>query len=138
MTKLTPCITLYSPWAYWVAFGWKTIETRTHDKFKSLVGKRIGIHVAQKYDKYAIDAAKTYITQEQIIVTEKFLKVNGLIICTAFVENFRELEDEDSKNAMIECAYTKRYGLFLKDVNLIEAIPFSGKQGIWYAELPNS
>jgi hypothetical protein len=38
-----PCITLWRPWSTWIADGRKTIETRTHDRFRSLVGKRIGI-----------------------------------------------------------------------------------------------
>jgi predicted transcriptional regulator len=37
-------ITLWQPWASFIALGWKTIETRTHDRFKNLVCERIAIH----------------------------------------------------------------------------------------------
>lgn len=32
------CISMWQPWAWWVMRGWKTIETRTHNRFKGLAG----------------------------------------------------------------------------------------------------
>jgi hypothetical protein len=39
-------ITLHQPWATLVAFGFKTIETRTWPAPSSLIGERIAIHAA--------------------------------------------------------------------------------------------
>jgi hypothetical protein len=44
-------ISIYQPWAQFIVFGLKSIETRTHNSFKSLVGKRILIHASAKWDK---------------------------------------------------------------------------------------
>ena len=38
-------ITLWQPWATWIAWRWKTIETRGHDRFRRLVGQFASVHV---------------------------------------------------------------------------------------------
>ena len=57
-------ISLWRPWCFWVMLGWKTIETRTHDRFANMMGKRIGIHAAQKWD----DEASVVITVSRFVV----------------------------------------------------------------------
>jgi hypothetical protein len=137
ITSSTPIITLWMPWANWVAQGWKTIETRTHMRFACLKGKRIGIHAGLKWDKNALNLACPYLTLEQDISTQTWYQngkwmAGGTILCTSFVEDFRLLRNEDSKEALIECE-TKRYGLVLKDIVLLNPpIPCRGSQGIWY------
>lgn len=59
------CISLYQPWASAIAYGWKTIETRTHERFRGLVGERIGIHAGKKWDKHALEIWKKSIGPEQ-------------------------------------------------------------------------
>ena len=125
-------ISLWMPWAFWVSLKWKPIETRLHRRFASLVGKRIGIHCSLKWDNMAIDAAAKYLTPEQIIHTKNMLRMGGAVICTALVESFRKLTAEDSPLALIDCGSTERYGLILKDVETVEAIPCKGRQGIFY------
>jgi len=127
-----PIISLWQPWANWVSLGWKPIETRKHERFKGLVGKRIGIHASLKWDKDAMTLAANYLTYEQYDATRNFLRIGGAIICTAFVREHRRLTPSDAHLALIECD-NKRFGLFLEDVQSIEAIPAKGKQGIWYA-----
>jgi hypothetical protein len=41
-------ITLHQPWASLIACGLKTIETRTHDRFRSLVGETVAIHAGKR------------------------------------------------------------------------------------------
>ena len=132
MSDMMPVISMYGPWANWVGLGWKKIETRTHERFKSLVGKRIGIHVTLKWDDGAIDAAREYLDAHQINLSCRFLKVGGAICWTAFVREHRELNSLDNKDALIDCTHVTRYGLFLEDVETVEAIPCKGKRGIWY------
>lgn len=134
-----PILTLWRPWANWVALGWKPIETRTHDKFRSLVGKRIGIHAGAKWDRFAIDEARAWLTREQYLQTNEFLNVGSAIISVATVVEHRKLTAEDSKGALIDCDPTnmQRFGLILQNVTTIDAIPIKGKQGIWYAEVPD-
>jgi hypothetical protein len=135
MAAIMQVITLNMPWANWVALEWKQIETRTHKRFQSLVGKRIGIHAALKWDKNAIGMALPYLDANQYQRSRNFLHIGGAIICTVFVSEFRQLTPEDAPKALIECD-TTRYGLILTDVKQIEAIPCRGYQGIWNHDIP--
>ena len=127
-----PIISLWQPWAQWLALGWKTIESRTHPRFASLEGKTIGIHAALMWDKEAIELASPYLTPAQIAQTEKFPRVGGSIICTATVSAHRVLLPSDAQRALIECTSIRRFGLIVSSVKPIEPIPAKGKQGIWY------
>ena len=120
-------ITFKMPWCFWVAKGWKTIETRTHKNFMKLKGETIGIHVGLGWDKNWEEQAGIYLSPGQKEFTRKVLKVGGYIIATAFVEDSRELTSKDSRDALIDCWNTKRYGLILKNIKILpEAIPFRG------------
>lgn len=130
-----PVISLYDPWASWVGFSWKKIETRTHDKLKSLLGKTIGIHVAKTWDIKALVEAGPYLTPDQILQTQTLIKTPGVIRWTARVAEHRKLTASDSPLALIDCEHTERWGLFLEDVQVIKPIYINGKQGIWYTEI---
>ena len=133
-----PVISLWQPWCFWVALGWKKIETRTHSRFANLVGKTIGIHAAQKWDNNWLAEAREYLTNEQIHETMDFLHIGGIILCTAKVLGHRTLTNEDSQDALIDCGgEIKRYGLILEEVNVIEGIPCKGRQGVFYADVPS-
>jgi len=47
-----PVITIKQPWASRIARAQKTIETRTHSRFKRLKGKTILIHVGAGIDRF--------------------------------------------------------------------------------------
>lgn len=128
-------ISMWRPWANWVGLGWKTIETRTHRRFKSLVGQRIGIHCAIKWDKTAIEQAGQWLTPTQRALTLGFLQVGGCVSWTAFVAEGRDLTAADSGAALIDCGNVQRYGLVLTDIQTIEMVPMRGHQGIWRARL---
>lgn len=131
------CITLHQPWASWISLGWKTIETRTHDHFASLVGKHIGIHAGKTWDRLALHRAGDFLSLEQIHVTEELRAVRGAILCIAYVKELRLLAAKDSKAAL--CHAEGLYGLVLEDVQhpvLNIPIPALGSQGIWSFTLP--
>lgn len=128
---IIPVITLWQPWASWIMMGWKTIETRTHSRFACLEGKTIGIHASLKWDNDANIRALYYISQAQKLKTEYFKSIKGAIIGTVFVRQHRLLNGLDSQQALIDCKKTQRYGLILDNINPIEPIKISGKQGIW-------
>lgn len=120
-----PVITLYQPWATYIMKGIKTIETRTHDRFKVLKNKTILIHAGQKIDKKAIEL----ITLDEEIIT-------GAILGSAYVYECRWLTGSEYENKCALVDTTNRYGLFLKDIKLFEKPIFiKGKMGIWYYEL---
>ena len=135
MASRLPVISMWQPWAQWVMLGWKTIETRLHDKFKSLEGKTIGIHAAMKWDHNAIKQARLFLGRNQIFMSYNIKNLGGHIICTADVKEHRLLTYADSKKALIDCEDTQRFGLILKGIESIKFIPIKGKQGIWYHEI---
>jgi hypothetical protein len=140
-----PCISLWQPWAQFIALGWKTIETRTHERFASLVGKRIGIHAAERWDKNWQALAGPWLTGQQIEIVNR-RKVDwpfwrGVVVCTATVDMHKPLNYGDSQSALIDCSYSfdgeiipRRYGLLLSNVKetTFPQIRTAGKQGIFY------
>lgn len=132
--NILPVITLYQPWATWIMRGWKTIETRTHPRFSSLKGQRILIHTGKYTDPHALH--NPYLTLEQLLLNPDEM-VNGFILGSAFVKDFRILNENDSAAALIECK-SQRWGLFLEDIERW-SIPVreSGSLGIWYYDVDN-
>ncbi len=132
-------ITLWQPWASFIAYGWKTIETRTHDRFKNLSGEQIGIHAGKVWDKDWDELTDSYLNYDQRMITKELKKhfdsrssysVRGAIICTAFVKRANWLLTSHSYDALINCN-VNRFGLFLSDIQLIQPIPITGHQGAW-------
>lgn len=129
-----PAITLYQPWATWIMRRWKTTETRTHNKFKSLLGKQILIHAGMRTDDSDLTTKNPYLTQEQILENPDEM-INGYILGSAYVKYFRLLHPADSKEALIEC-FTIRYGLFLSNIEKFDSpILCKGEMGIWYYDM---
>jgi hypothetical protein len=134
MSNIFPVITLYQPWATWIMRGWKTIETRTHNRFASLNGKTILIHAGQTTDAEAIN--NPYLTKEQLLLNPDEM-INGFILGSAKVHASMQLDYTHAANALIECE-TKRYGLFLYGVKRWEIpIKEKGEMGIWYYDIDN-
>lgn len=133
-------ISVHQPWAGWIAKGLKTIETRKHARFKSLVGKRIAIHATKKWDNHATRESQRYRDEKRDkigchdLLNRTYLPgVQGCIICTAFVKEHRLLKAGDSLDALIDCTYSHLYGLILEDIKpLTFTIPWKGQQGIFH------
>ena len=129
---ILPVITLYQPWATWIMREWKTIETRTHNRFACLIGKDILIHAGQRTDAAAI--INPYLTKEQLLYNPGEV-VNGFILGKVHVKSFGLLSPIHSSLALIECD-TPRFGLYLNDIKKFEKpIPVKGEMGIWYFDL---
>lgn len=133
-------ISVRQPWAIFTCMKWKTIETRTHDRFKSLVGRRIAIHGASQVDDAGFlseyfTMAKTALDLRNI--TTFALLRRGCLVCTAKVAaaewapdiHFDEWEDW-SNRAM--CDVSGKYCLFLEDIEpIVGRVRFRGRQGIF-------
>ncbi len=122
-------ITLYQPWATWVIDGHKKIETRTHNRFKTLKGQRILIHAGKKYS--AGGALQLF---EGIHIPESFPR--GVILGSVYVYKHDICSPDDNEYANIDCESIERFGLFLKDIEKFkEPIPVKGQMGIWNYDL---
>ena len=142
-------VTLWQPWATWIALGWKTIETRTHDRMKCLFGETIAIHAGLHWDEDAIEMARRWLTNEQIADTLKmrrrhtrlkrhFVHPTG-IVCTTSVWSYGWLGAGDSAAALCDCSGNDLFGLVLDEIRAINPpIPVSGSQGIWEWTPPDS
>lgn len=137
MTNIYPVITLYQPWATWIMRGWKSIETRTHERFSCLLNKTILIHAGMKTDGSDLTVKNPYLTKEQILFNPDEV-VNGAILGSVYVDACGWLcgDSYENKSALIDTR--NRYGLFLTE---IEVLPFpiyiKGSIGIWYYDLDN-
>jgi len=123
-------ITLYQPWASLIAEGYKTIETRQHDRFKDLKGRRIAIHAGMRFDRWP------YVERDQHPNMHKIKMPHGVIVCTAQVDNARWLRgDSIQEYDAAMCITDGLFGLFLSDIQKVEPpIPARGWQGIWEIE----
>jgi hypothetical protein len=133
------CLTLWRPWANWVAMGWKPIETRLHDRFRTFIGRRIAIHAGMKWDEEALRLATPYLTEKQLDDTRWMAAYGsgGSVLCTALVKEARWLKSADSQRALIDCSMVRRFGLVLEDVRRLEHRVFvKGHQGPFKVNLP--
>lgn len=130
---MIPAISLWQPWAQWVALGWKPIETRTHRRFLPLLGKEICIHAARKWDMKALSIAKKYLTEHQVNQTILMDELEPSIVGTARVYYMGELDEHDSQYALCDCSVPGLWGLYLSAIKKFEKpIPCKGHQGIFY------
>lgn len=152
MTDPTPIITLHQPWAGAVMLGWKSIETRFHDKFRVIEGRRIGIHASRKWDLDAWGAMSPWLTEEQRtllaqatgrhfehLTHERYYQSRpfrvSALLGHVWVRRVDWLTSGDSPAALIDCGIARRFGLFLADPWMLPAPhAMTGKQGIWYRE----
>lgn len=127
-------ISLWQPWASWIMWGWKTIETRTHSRFYCLQGQTIAIHAAQRFDNTALSLAFPYLTNERREKARALKRLDypcGSIIGTAEVKLVSVCMEHDAGAALIQCR-THRCGLWLVNVTeFATPIPCKGKQGIF-------
>ncbi len=127
---IIPVITLYQPWASYVMLGWKTIETRTHKRFKCLVGHTIGIHAGLSYDTQ--DYVYDYLMPDQREIAARLEFPTGKLLGTVNVNKFLELNGSHSNEALIDCEEVARFGLFLGSPIEINPVKVRGSMGIWY------
>ena len=133
-------ISVRNPWALWIAWGWKPIETRTSKKLRLHVGKRIAIHASKFMDPKALSLARPYLTEYQWDKTHEELELAysqnrrkitdprfGAVICTAFAEDHRKLTIDDEFYALCDCAGL--WGLSLRDIRVLSRpLPWLGHQ----------
>jgi len=140
-----PAITFWQPWASWIAWGWKTIETRTHLKFQSLLGQTIAIHAGLRVDRNAVHLTRYSIplSMSQLTVfawREGPKEHRGCVIAVArMTEVIPSIQVDDVKGTLISDYFNVvgKVGYRFEDVRpLKKPIPAKGHQGIWYWEVP--
>lgn len=147
-------ITLYQPWATWIAEGRKTYETRSFAPWSSLIGQRIAIHAGKTKAHIKDREDKDRYPLGAILCTAKLAKVylirpfdecppernnDGDIMLS--VINYRTLDlsvlvlSWEDWRAGMWGKYNSdinRYGWKLEDLEVLpEPFYCNGKQGFW-------
>jgi hypothetical protein len=134
-------ISLHQPWATFVVMNWKTIETRTHQRFKNLIGERIAIHAAQHIDRNEI-RKNSYLQVhlfggwEELDLIGRIEAERGKIICTALVIKadwcLNAINHNEWKRAAM-CDIQDKFLIHFADIEpLLNPISFCGRQGIFH------
>ena len=128
-----PAITLWQPWASFVAWHIKTIETRRHDRLKHLAGKRIAIHAGKTWDPIFTPDVLARFTSDHATVppipAEEYHR--GAVLAIARVARAGWLTGSDTEEAQALCKTNGLHGLFLEDTRAIHPQPARGAQGVW-------
>ena len=120
----------------------KSMETRAHRQFESLVGQRIAIHVGKTWDKnFTAAAVIDYDRYARIYkgnLTEIFKHIEniianparGAVLGTVYAAAFRPLTPADAPAAL--CHAEGLYGLEISDPQPFpKPIPAKGALGVW-------
>ncbi len=129
-----PVISLHQPWASWIAWGYKNVETRGHTRFGKLVGQRVGIHAARKWDRDAWFARRFLPRGAQARLLQKRYP-RGAIVATARIWDYGPMVPGDELGALLAC-HDGVVAYRLTDVvRVMPEYPAKGRQGIWYVEV---
>jgi len=139
-TETIPAISLAQPWASWVALGWKTIETRCHNGFAGLVGRRLAICASKTWDREALDVADVFMSAEQVYahgrMTAAGLYPKGEIVAVARMLRLQPCTHVELARSAL-CWYEGGVGYVLGDVSpLPVGLRVAGSLGIFYIDLP--
>lgn len=113
-------ISLWQPWATWIAQGKKTIETRKwHTNYRG----PLLICAAKKIDPNLRDEAEGMPIGQAVAIVE-------LGVC-------RVMKTSDEEQAMCEC-YPGAFAWVLGKIQKIEPFPVTGRQGLFKVEVDDS
>jgi hypothetical protein len=133
-----PTVSLWQPWATWVTLGWKTVETRLHNRLNCLKGRIVAIHAARKWDNDARWLAAEYLSSKNWELSATLAEGNrGKIVAIAHIKDHRQITTKDElSRAMLQTSdlnlRTPRFGLFVDKLVPLPPFPLRGHQGIWY------
>ena len=125
--------------------GWKTVETRGHNRFTCLVGRRVAIHASKQWDPSSLDVAGEFLSPTQIAAHGQWASrwgtafgyPAGQIVALATMIGVRECTHPELAAAAL-CWYEGRTGYVLSDIDpLPRGLRVEGSQGIFFVELPS-
>ena len=114
-------ITLWQPWASLVVYGYKTVEYRTHDRFRHLVGSRVAIHAGQDVDPNLSKIRDRYPHVNWVLL----LMPRGVVMGTAVVVSVEPAQAVAQGGKPL-------FAYKLKNVERYKAFySAKGRQGVW-------
>ena len=134
-----PAITVWQPWASLIVCGIKTVENRPWKPPLKIIGEWIAIHAGRAVDRHAMEFHfDNERVRQSISETNPFPK--GVLLGIAFLSAFYEPAKEQQiiwKLSDLEWWEREYFGwVFRRPRILKNPISTKGRQGIWYAEIP--
>jgi hypothetical protein len=127
--------TIQPPWGSLIARGRKTIETRTHRRFKCLTGRRVALHQGKLLDRACVRTMQEVgiiPTLDDLAHAKRFA---GAVVAVVTISQTAWLVDDDPwPNAFACCRCGPHlYGYDLTDVQPLEKpVYLQGQQGIFF------
>lgn len=127
-------VSLWQPWADWVVWGVKTIETRSWPAPEKLAGQWLAIHAAKKFDKQA-PLTELELSEHRL---QYHTKRQGAIVGAAWLERVARLSEADWRRwqrrhcCPLEWWDERKFGWFVaKAITFNTPIPCTGHQRLW-------
>ena len=146
-------LTLHQPWAQFIVWGLKNIETRSWPAPRNLIGERIAIHAGKRRPRptdWNIEMQRAVLQRAggsrsmlmgAVVATAKLIECmqvmsepdsRGLVIC----RGFGELSNEPEYDATItvdpyEDFSVGRWLWVFQGLRRVEPILINGRQGVW-------
>lgn len=123
-------LTIWQPYAHYIALGLKKIENRTWAPTENMLklGDYFAIHAGMRYDKSGAES----IRRELGLVVPKHEDLpKGAIVAVAVLDRIAAAED-DFDPAWDDPWFSGPWGWCLRDVVAIEPVPCNGAQKLWY------
>ncbi len=139
MTRQLLALTLWQPWAWAIAHAGKTVENRTWQPPRSVIGSHLAIHAGKTLDRDAIEdleldghAVPPLLERGAIVAVAR---VVGWVRCEALLhrtaESFAGVTRARAELAVQSPWWAGPVGWVLDDVVAIAPIAIGGAQGLW-------
>jgi hypothetical protein len=124
---MLPTITVRAPWGEMIARLWKTLETRTHNRFAVLNHSWIAIHQGKTFDPIAYDVAGNWLSGAQRDILWSIVLggawSGGCVVAVAYVQEAGpimdpqcDLDEYDAACWAALCHVDGLCGLWLRNV----------------------
>lgn len=119
-------LTVWQPWAHFLALGIKRVENREWAPPKDLMGQWIAIHAGKRYDHAGAESIRTELG---IDVPVPGSLAQSAIVAVGVLDRIATCEDDSF--AWDDPWFTGAFGWYLRDVVKIDAVTCKGAQKLW-------
>lgn len=124
-------LTIWNPWAHFIATGQKSVENRDWRPPKDLVGGYLAIHAGKRYDKSGAESIRT---EMGLLVPAHAELPQAAIVAVAVID--RVVDSADDSPGWDDPWFVGAFGWCLRDVVRIDPVPCKGAQKLWEVPAP--
>ena len=122
-------LTIWQPWAHFIAEGIKRVENREWTPPADLVGTWFAIHAGKRYDRAGAESIRTELGIE---VPAAGSLPQGAIVAVGILDHVTTVgTDVDGSLAWDDPWFIGPYGWYLREVVKIDPITCKGGQKLW-------